>query len=100
MGYDALGGDTVLTSFMFIWNYDSPTCTPTIYPTNPTLKSTSGAILIASNAQSDFALLRLTEDPKYHPNITVSFLGWDKTGTATAGGVGIHHPLKKVCMKI
>jgi hypothetical protein len=87
-GYDALG-DSIMDNYSFYWNYESPTCTPTSYPTT---LSTSGAVVVANNGSTDFALLRLTEDPKFDPDITTYYLGWDRTGNSGTGGVGIHHP--------
>jgi hypothetical protein len=93
--YDALN-DSLLTTYSFYWNYESPNCSPTTYPTP---KSTSGAVLVANNSASDFALLRLAEDPKSNSNISVYYLGWDRSGNSGTGGVGIHHPngdIKKI----
>jgi hypothetical protein len=87
-GYDALG-DSIMDNYSFYWDYESPTCTPTSYPTP---LSTSGAIVVANNGSTDFALLRLTEDPMSDPDITTYYLGWDRTGSSGTGGVGIHHP--------
>jgi hypothetical protein len=44
-------------------------------------------------------LLRLTEDPRNAANVTPYYLGWDRSGNAGIGGVGIHHPagdIKKI----
>jgi hypothetical protein len=70
-------------------------------------KITQGAQLIANSAVSisDFALFDLTGKNGYNSNpvlrsdITVYFLGWDRTGSPGTGGVGIHHPygdIKKI----
>jgi hypothetical protein len=56
------------------------------------IRSTSGAKLVANNSVSDFALLQLTEDPRYKTGVTPYYLGWDRSGNVSAGGVGIHHP--------
>lgn len=61
--------------------------------------STSGAVVVANNANTDFALLQLTEDPKDRIGVTPYYLGWDRSGTPGTGGVGIHHPrgdIKKI----
>ena len=86
--YDALG-DSILNHYSFYWNYESPECTTTTYPTP---KSTSGAVVVANNGETDFALLRLTEDPKDKSGVTLYYLGWDRSGSSGTGGVGIHHP--------
>ncbi|MDR0829470.1 MAG: serine protease [Prevotellaceae bacterium] len=79
-----------LSYWSFYWNYESPNCNnPT---TEPSLLSTIGATVVANNGNSDFALLRLTEDPKLQSGITPYYLGWDRSGNAGTGGVGIHHP--------
>ena len=59
--YKDAEGDSILTSWLFYWHYESPGCTST---DTLFLKSTSGATLIANDSTSDFALLRLTENPK------------------------------------
>jgi hypothetical protein len=34
----------------------------------------------------------LTEDPRNRNDVTLYYLGWDRSGNAGTGGVGIHHP--------
>jgi len=41
---------------------------------------------------SDFALLRLSEDPKDISGYTPYYLGWDRSGQPGSPGVCIHHP--------
>jgi hypothetical protein len=96
-GHDA-ESDSILTSWSFYWHYESPNCTSTY---DPSYESTSGAIVIANNTTSDFALLSLSEDPKLSSTITTYYLGWDRTGNPGTGGVGIHHPsgdIKKISL--
>ena len=98
-GHDA-ENDSILTSWSFYWQYESPDCTSTY---DPSYVSTSGGTVIANNSTSDFALLRLEEDPKTDPEITTYYLGWDRTGNSGTGGVGIHHPsgdIKKISLYI
>ncbi|KWW27255.1 MAG: hypothetical protein AUK63_2343, partial [bacterium P3] len=87
------GSDAVtnpnLDYFSFWWNYELPSCTGTI---DPQKHETSGATIVANNSVSDFALLRLSEDPREDSDIDLYYLGWDKSGTSGTGGVGIHHP--------
>jgi len=87
------GGDAVsnpnLTNWSFYWHYESPTCSGTWGPTN---LSTTGATVVANNANTDFALLQLTEDPKNRNGVIPYYLGWDRSGSSGSGGVGIHHP--------
>lgn len=83
-----------LSSFSFYWMYEDPTCVRT--STEPPIYSTSGATIVANNSTSDFSLLRLTEDPINLSSISTYYLGWDCTGAAGIGGVGIHHPMGDV----
>jgi hypothetical protein len=87
--YDA---DTLpnLDHYSFYWNYESPGCTNTSIA--PPIISTTGATILANNSYSDFALLRLSEDPQYLSNYTPYYLGWDKSGQSGDPGVCIHHP--------
>ena len=82
-------------NFVFYWNFESPTCNPTIIPGDTLSKCTYRAIRLAQkshNSGSDFQLFYLLDDPKDNPNITPYYLGWDRTGNPGTGGVGIHHP--------
>jgi hypothetical protein len=76
--------------YSFYWNYEHPTCADS--NVEPVIRSTSGATVVANNSTSDFALLQLTEDPRNRNDVTLYYLGWDKSGNAGTGGVGIHHP--------
>lgn len=87
--YDA---DTLpnLDHYSFWWNYEAPGCTNVSVETS--IYSTSGATIVANNPYSDFALLRLSEDPVDLSDYTPYYLGWDNTGNAGSPGVCIHHP--------
>lgn len=74
----------------FYWNYEASSCNGTA-SLNAT-KSTSGASLLARRVDTDFTLLNLLEDPAFNPNVTVYYLGWDRTNGSATSGVGIHHP--------
>ena len=89
VGKDAISNSNLDYTFLY-WNYEAPGCVVT--NVEPTILSTSGAIVIANNAYSDFALLRLTEDPQNLTNYTPYYLGWDCTGQGGEPGVCIHHP--------
>ena len=98
-GFDAeINNSPNLTWWSFYWHYEAPTCTNAV----PTIRSTVGATLVANNPISDFALLYLSgynSDPRYRSDVTPYYLGWDRSGNAGTGGVGIHHPvgdLKKI----
>jgi hypothetical protein len=71
------------------WNYQSPTCGQ--HGAGGSLaQNQSGAIFRASKTDVDFSLIELNQLPPaaYH----VYYAGWDRTGSATTGCVGIHHP--------
>lgn len=90
-----LGGD--LDNWMFYFNHETSGCSGSNGPTN---QSVSGATLLSSNAESDFALLELNAAPPSSYNVCYS--GWDATdleGLVTSA-YGIHHPggdVKKIC---
>lgn len=90
---DFLGKDAAnnpnLDNTVFMWNYEMPGCDNS--GSSYTYYTTSGAILLSNNKVSDFALLRLDEDPKDLLNYTPFYLGWDKTELVREG-VCIHHP--------
>lgn len=84
-------------AFRFKWISPTPDCATTANSPNsasPTaFQTANGAILRASNAGSDVALVQIT-------NLTLAtaqawglyYAGWDHTGNAVGGAVGIHHP--------
>ena len=80
----------ILDTYSFYWNYETPGCT-NIY-VEPTHYSTNSATVLANNSTSDFALLRLAEDPKDIIDYTPYYLGWDCSGQSDSSGVCIHHP--------
>ena len=92
--YDAMG-NSLLRHWSFYWNYESPECANMLPPTLYTV----GAKILANNSDSDFALLQLSQDPRYLNGYTPYYLGWDRSENMEAGGVGIHHPngdIKKI----
>ncbi len=92
LSYIKFDADTLpnLDNFTFYWNYETPGCDD--INIEPTFYSTSGAIVVANNSYSDFALLRLTEDPSELIGYTPYYLGWDHSGESGNPGVCIHHP--------
>lgn len=86
------------TDWSFWWDYESPNCTNP--SSEPTGSVTNGATVLANNANSDFALLRLVESPfAANPPVNLYFSGWDRSNNPPSGGVGIHHPkgdIKKI----
>ena len=89
-GYGDATGSADLDDFSFYWNYEAPGCANV--SVEPTYYSTDGATILANNSFSDFALLRLAEDPQELSNYTPYYLGWDKSGQSGLPGVSIHHP--------
>jgi len=86
-----LGGES---SWIFMFNYESPTCENI---NGPTYYTVQGSDLLANYSTSDFALLQLEEQPpdSYH----VYFSGWSAEDIAPQTSVGLHHPsgdIKKI----
>jgi hypothetical protein len=69
--YDAIDNSN-LNHWSFYWHYESPGCT-NASPT--TIRSTTGATVKANNSIFDFALLQLTENPRYASGVTPYYLG-------------------------
>ena len=87
------------SGMIFYWEYEHPTCVNNI--TEPLHLTTIGATIVANNSNSDFALLKLysSQDPRKKQGVSPYYLGWDRSGNAGTGGVGIHHPngdIKKI----
>ena len=87
----------VAGTIVVYWNYQSATCrTPGSTASGTSLSrsiathSQSGTSLVATNAASDFALLRLNANVPAAANPYWS--GWDATGTTPTSAAGIHHP--------
>jgi hypothetical protein len=86
-----LGGEE---TWIVMFNYESPGCENEDGPTSQTVQGTT---LLASNSDSDFALLLLSETPPAEYNI--HYAGWSALDVADATSVGIHHPsgdIKKI----
>jgi len=70
------------------FNFESTACNSNAGPyVNNTV---SGVTKRANNGGSDFMLLELSSAPP--ANYNVYYAGWDRSGTTTAGQVGVHHP--------
>ncbi len=90
-------GNPATWAFRFHWISPNPVCATTANSTNtpsPTaFQTANGAILRASNAGSDFALVEIT-------NLTLAtaqtwglfYAGWDHTGDPVPSAISIHHP--------
>jgi hypothetical protein len=70
------------------WNYESPNCGD--LSGGSLSDTTRRATWLADWEQSDTTLVRLDEQPDSAYNVYYS--GWDATGVAPQGSVGIHHP--------
>jgi len=90
-----LPGNLNVSTWVFRFNWNSPTCTPTT--NGPTNQTVSGATVLANSAGSDVALLQLNSAPPAAYNVFYS--GWDRSGTAPTNATCIHHPqgdIKKI----
>jgi len=98
-GTDAITNPNIDT-WVFYWHYESPEC---ISAYDPPFISTARAVVVANKYETDFALLKLVEDPLDNFEITPYYLGWDRSDIAIEGGVGIYHPagdIKKIATYI
>jgi S1-C subfamily serine protease len=92
--YDAVSNASA-PNLIFYWDYEFSGCDN--QSTQPTIKQTIGATIVANNSISDFALLQLTQNPRNLTNFNPYYLGWDRSGsTGGSCGVGIHHPMGDV----
>lgn len=91
-GKDA-AGDPNLDNYTFWWDYEVPGCVnSSVEPTPSQNQITHGATIVANYTIPDFALFRLTEDPKNLVGYTPYYLGWDCSGQSGDSCVCIHHP--------
>ena len=77
-----------VTNWVFRFNWDSPTCSPTA--NGPTNQSVSGATLLAQDGGSDVSIMELSSNIPAGYNVYYS--GWDATGDFPTNQTGIHHP--------
>lgn len=83
-----LPGNQNVNNWVYRFNWESPVCGSNQNgPTNQTL---SGSNLVATNAGSDMALVRINTPPPASYNAFYS--GWDRSGTPPTSTVAIHHP--------
>lgn len=92
VGLDAINNNNA-SQWIFYWEYERTGCSNS---GSPTLRTTTGATVVANNSVSDFALLLLTQNPRNVLGVKPYYLGWDRSGNAGTGGVGIHHPVGDV----
>ena len=74
--------------WIFMFNYESSSCSNQDGITNQTV---SGATLLVNHYESDFALLKLEENPP--EDYDIYFSGWDITGDNPFNCTSIHHPV-------
>ena len=80
---------TNASSVVVYWNDQSPTCGQ--HGLGGSLaQNQTGATFRAAKYDVDFCLIELNQLPP--AAYRVYYAGWDRSGTAPAGGVGIHHP--------
>lgn len=93
LNYDAVSNPDMSLS-VFLWNYEIEGCSSGTV----SYLSTTGATIKANPALADsitagdFALLQLKQDPRFLNGFNPYYLGWDRSASYGAGGVGIHHP--------
>ena len=76
-------------SVVVYWNYQSPACGE--HGLGGSLdQNQTGATFRAAKYDVDFCLVELNQLPP--AGYRVYYAGWDRSGSAPAGGVGIHHP--------
>ncbi len=81
-------------TWVFMFNYESPGCDNI---DGPIWMTTSGAVLRATNAYSDFALIEMLEPPPDTYN--VFYAGWSAVDATPDSSATIHHPsgdIKKI----
>jgi len=87
------GGNEGFWSFRFNWRSPNPSCGTTTPSTNGSFDQTvSGAVLRASNSQSDMELVEITDASFFNNNPDVVWAGWNRSTTAVPPtSFGIHH---------
>lgn len=75
-------------SVVVYWNFESPTCGQ--QGGGSLAQFTSGAVLRATWATTDFTLLELDEAPD--PAFGVKYAGWNRGETPPTSATAIHHP--------
>ena len=78
-------------SMVLYWNYESAQCGALVAPPGGFFGDDQHrATLRATRADTDFTLVELDAAPD--PDWNVYYAGWDASGTAPSGTIGIHHP--------
>jgi len=79
--------EQLAASMVIYWNYQSSSCGD---PYGSDGQNQSGATFRAAYVNSDFALVELDDEPSMV--FDVYYAGWDRSDTAPAGAVAVHHP--------
>eukprot|EP00002_Diphylleia_rotans_P005195 TRINITY_DN14312_c0_g1_i1.p1 TRINITY_DN14312_c0_g1~~TRINITY_DN14312_c0_g1_i1.p1 ORF type:complete len:436 (-),score=94.03 TRINITY_DN14312_c0_g1_i1:292-1599(-) len=85
-------------NWIFMFNYESPTCPRTQQRDGPTTATVQGTVTLASGRNNDFVLFELRE--RIPASYNVYYSGFSAQSTAASSVVGIHHPsgdIKKYC---
>ncbi|WP_395091380.1 T9SS type A sorting domain-containing protein [Vaginella massiliensis] len=78
-------------AFRFRWISENPDCATTAPSGDgPRIYTMNGATIIAKNAPSDFALLKLKNDIPLDWDLVLA--GWDNSGAVPENVTGMHHP--------
>lgn len=93
-GYHCFNDPTEVETWVYMFNYESESCENVEGSTDYVLQ---GSSLVASNIESDFALVLLDEPPP--DSFNVHFAGWNSEEINSNHHVIIHHPdgdIKKI----
>ncbi len=87
---------------IFLFNYESPTPACPGYTTGvgQINQSVQGCTILSKSVVTDFALLKLSDNPIDYYDVYYS--GWDRRNIGSPGAVGIHHSvgdLKKISVE-
>lgn len=90
--FDAISNKDA-SQWVFYWNFnvESEDYDRVHTSYEPSKNTTIGAIVLANDSPSDFAILKLNQDPRLVSSWAY-YLGWDATGNSGSGGVCIHYP--------
>lgn len=90
--FDAISNKDA-SQWVFYWNFsvDSEDYDRVHTSYEPSRNTTIGAIVLANDSPSDFALLKLNQDIRLVSS-SPNYLGWDVTGNSGSGGACIHYP--------
>lgn len=97
--HHCVSSQTEASAMVFYWGFESPTCrtpgstasgTALSRNTSSRVIQTGGATLLATDRATDFTAVEL--NTPISDAAQVYYSGWDRSGIASQGSVGIHHP--------